>query len=124
MRKQQVELTQVGTGDLNARQRIRTTLRVERRSVARSERRQAATMLADAFWRKHSFASTGLDGSLDALQRMFGQQLQHADVMASAGMPTVAKLKVIAQLAKRRRKAPIAIDVRVIEVGRLTIERR
>ncbi|MEM9591779.1 MAG: hypothetical protein AAF967_10635 [Pseudomonadota bacterium] len=117
-------MTKVGTGDLNARGRLRVGLRVVRRSVARSESRQAETMLADAFRRQHAFASTDLQGLLDALQRMLGQQPQHADVMASARMPTMAGLKAIAQLAKRRRKAPIAIDVCVVQVGRLAIKRR
>ena len=117
-------MTQVGTGHLNAGQRIRAGFRVMRRSVACSESREAATVLADVFWSKHAFASTDLQGVLDALQGMFGQQLQHADVMASAGMPTMADLEAIAQLTERGWQAPIAVDVRVIQVGRLSVERR
>lgn len=54
---------------------------------------------------------------------MLGQELQHADVVAGARQAPVARFKTLPQLGKRRRQAPVAVDVGVIEVGRLHAER-
>ena len=48
---------------------------------------------------------------------MLCQQLQHADELPSARQRSVACFKMFAQLGKRRRQTPIAVDVSVIQIG-------
>ena len=54
---------------------------------------------------------------------MLCQQLQHADKMPGARQRPVACFKTFAQLGKRRRQTPVAIDVGVIEIGWLHSQR-
>jgi len=54
---------------------------------------------------------------------MLGQQLQHADKMPGARQRPVTRFKMLAQLGKRRRQTPVAVDGRVIEIGWLKAER-
>lgn len=54
---------------------------------------------------------------------MLCQQLQHADKMPGARQRTVTRFKTLAQLGKRRRQTPVAVDGRVIEIGWLHSQR-
>lgn len=54
---------------------------------------------------------------------MLSQQLQHADELPGARQRTVACFKTLAQLGKRRRQSPVAVDGRVIEIGWLHSQR-
>jgi hypothetical protein len=54
---------------------------------------------------------------------VLGQQLQHADELAGARQRPVACFKTLAQLGKRRRQTPVAVDGRVIEIGWLDTQR-
>ena len=54
---------------------------------------------------------------------MLCQQLQHADELPGARQRAVACFKTLAQLGKRRRQTPVAVDVRVIEIGWLHCQR-
>ena len=94
-----------------------------RRVVAGAERRQSLTAPGNAFGGNDAVAAAGGDRLLNPHERVLGQELQHADVMPGARQPPVARFKTLAQLGKRRRQAPVAVDVRVIEVGWLHAER-
>jgi hypothetical protein len=54
---------------------------------------------------------------------MLGQQLQHTDKMPGPRQRPVACFEMFAQLGKRRRQAPVAIDIGVIEIGWLQPQR-
>ena len=54
---------------------------------------------------------------------MLCQQLQHADEMPGAGQRPVTCFKTLAQLGKRRRQTPVAVDGGVIEIGWLQTQR-
>ena len=77
----------------------------------------------DLLGRDDAVAAAGDDRLLDSRERVLGQELQHADVVAGARQPPVARFKTFAQLGKRRRQTPVAVDVGVIEVGWLHAER-
>ncbi len=77
----------------------------------------------DLLGRDDAVAAAGDDRLLDPPERVLGQELQHADVVADARQPPVTRFKTLAQLGKRRRQTPVAIDVGVIEVGGLHAER-
>jgi hypothetical protein len=115
-------LAQVRQRNLHRRDRSgrRVTLG---RFVAGGQRRQSLAATRDLLGRDDAVAAAGDDRLLDPRQRVLGQQLQHADVVAGARQPSVARFKTLPQLSKRRRQAPVAVDVRVIEVGRLQAER-
>ncbi len=91
--------------------------------VAGGERRQLLTAPGNLFGRDDAVASAGGHRLFDPRQRVLGQELQHANVMSGARQPPVARFKALAQLGKRRRQAPVAVDVGVIEVGWLHAER-
>jgi hypothetical protein len=71
-----------------------------------------------------AIATTGLDGLFDPSERVLCQQLQHANKVPSARQRPVAFFKTLAQLSKRRRQTPVAVDVSVIEIGWLHSQRR
>jgi hypothetical protein len=57
---------------------------------------------------------TALDRLLDTPDRVAGQQLQHADVLPSAGRGTVSLFQCFMQKGELRRQASIAVDVGVV----------
>ena len=63
------------------------------------------------------------DGLLHALDRMLGQELQHADEMAGAGAGAMLVLQGATQFAEHRRQLPVAVDVGVIQCRRLACQR-
>lgn len=63
------------------------------------------------------------DGTLDTRHGMLGQELQDADVLAGTGRGAVAPLEVAAQLAEHGRQLPVAIDVGMVQRGRLAAQR-
>jgi hypothetical protein len=73
--------------------------------------------------RDDAVAAAGLDGLQDPSERVLCQQLQHTDKLPGARQRAVARFKTLAQLGKRRRQTPIAIDVGVIEIGWLHSQR-
>ena len=91
--------------------------------MRRGAERQSLAAHGNSFGRDDAVATAGLDGLLNASQRMVCQQLQHANVMSGARQRPVACFKMLAQLGKRRRQTPVAVDVGVIEIGWLHSQR-
>ncbi len=54
---------------------------------------------------------------------MLPQQFQHAHVLPDSDTAAVPILQPCSQFAKRRREFPVAVDVRVIQSGRASIQR-
>lgn len=93
------------------------------RFAARGAQRQPLAATGNSLGRDDAVATAGLDRLLNPSQRMLGQQLQHADELPGAGQRAVACFKTLAQLGKRRRQTPVAINVGVIEIGWLHSQR-
>lgn len=64
-----------------------------------------------------------LDGLDHTRHRMLAEQLQHTHVVADSTARAVPIFQPRSQFAERRRKLPIAVDVRVIQRGRASGER-
>lgn len=71
----------------------------------------------DALCGDHSVAITFCDRLLDALQRMFAEQLEHLNELTSSRQATMSLLEIVTQLAEFTRQLPASIHVRVIQIG-------
>ena len=85
--------------------------------------RQSLAARGNSLGRDDAVATAGLDGLFNSNERMLGQQLQHADKVPGARQRPVACFKTLAQLSKRRRQTPVAVDIGVIEIGWLHSQR-
>ena len=61
---------------------------------------------------------------LHPLQRMLGQQLEHADVLPHPRPGAVTSLQTLPELGKHPGKLPAAVDVRMVQRRRTTAQRR
>ena len=61
------------------------------------------------------------DRAFNTRQRMFGQKLQNADVLPSPGRGAVPAFKVGTQFAEHGRQLPVAVNVGVVQGGRLAL---
>ena len=60
---------------------------------------------------------------LNSLQRMLGQQLEHADVLPHARPGSVTSLQTLSELGENPGQLPAAVDVRMIQRRRTTPQR-
>ena len=61
------------------------------------------------------------DRAFNTRQRMFRQKLQNADVLPSPGRGAVPVLEIATQFSKHGRQLPMAVDVGVVQGGRLAL---
>lgn len=83
------------------------------------DRCQMLCALGDSLCRDHLVTPTCFNGPLNSGERMHGEQLQYSNVMPGARKPAVLSLKMFSQLTELHWKAPIAVNIRMIQACRL-----